>query len=74
MTAIPSSGITPETIDELCMLLAKLHGAAQGVVEGWNLMDEHRVEALQYHEGRRDAYDVALYWANEMRRVQRRKT
>lgn len=65
--------IAPDSLDDLCRLLAKLHGEAQGCVEMLSdFGDPDDAQRLAYEEGRCRAYDVALFWASELRRVQTR--
>lgn len=69
--AHPSTRITPHNVTDLCNVLLGLKERASTVVDEWDLDDDQRSLNVKYHEGRRDAYDVALYWANELAKVLR---
>lgn len=73
MTAHPSESTMPLNLAALLAMFRRLQAGAAVTVTEWNLNDPKRGASKDYHQGRRDAYDVAAYWVAEMIRVQNRE-
>lgn len=53
-------------MDDLLRMFRRLQAGAATTVLEWNLNDPKRGASKDYHTGRRDAYDVACYWLEQM--------
>jgi hypothetical protein len=59
--------IVPHSVGELCELLERMSESAAATYAGYDLTDPAKVSRRSYHEGRWDAFGVALHYAQQRR-------